>query len=77
MPGGDSLRRRENAIAAFACMVGGLILARAVNDNDLSDRILKIATRGSIDLTSSRRGKRAGLLTVLKRSHREEDYPCK
>lgn len=41
MPGEDSSGRDEDAIAAFASMVGALILARAVNDEPLSDRILQ------------------------------------
>ena len=42
MPGDDSSGRYEDAIAAFAGMVGALILARAVNDEPLSDRILQV-----------------------------------
>jgi TetR/AcrR family transcriptional repressor of nem operon len=37
----DSRRRYEEAIVAFASMAGALILARAVNDEELSDLILK------------------------------------
>jgi TetR/AcrR family transcriptional repressor of nem operon len=55
MPGGDTARRRENAIAAFACMVGGLILARAVNDEDYSQLILKSVARGTNELASKKR----------------------
>lgn len=58
MPGEDLPRSRENAIAAFACMVGGLVLARAVSDEAFSELILKTATRGSIELASRRRRKR-------------------
>ena len=36
---------RSDAIAAFACMVGALILARAVSDESLSRRILKAAAK--------------------------------
>jgi TetR/AcrR family transcriptional repressor of nem operon len=54
-PGNDRASRRENATAAFACMVGGLILSRAVNDDVFSEEILKIAARGTIDLGSRRR----------------------
>ncbi len=54
MPGGDVARRRENALAAFACMVGGLVLARAVSEEGFSERIMKTATRGSIELASGR-----------------------
>jgi TetR/AcrR family transcriptional regulator, transcriptional repressor for nem operon len=57
VPGGDMARRRENAIAAFACMIGGLVLARAVSDENFSEVILKAATRGSIALASRRRRK--------------------
>jgi TetR/AcrR family transcriptional repressor of nem operon len=42
MPGEDPAGRYEDAIAAFAGMVGALILARAVNDEPLSDRILQV-----------------------------------
>jgi TetR/AcrR family transcriptional regulator, transcriptional repressor for nem operon len=45
----DSGRRRyEDAIAAFASMAGALILARAVNDEELSDLILKSTAKGVI-----------------------------
>lgn len=45
MPGDDSSGRDEDAIAAFAGMVGALILARAVNDEPLSDRILQATAK--------------------------------
>jgi TetR/AcrR family transcriptional repressor of nem operon len=45
MPDDIPPRREEDAIAAFACMVGAVILARAVNDERLSRRILKSAAR--------------------------------
>ena len=41
MPGDTPSRKYEDAIAAFAGMVGALILARAVNDETLSERILQ------------------------------------
>jgi len=41
MPGNDLTRRYDDAIAAFTNMVGALVLARAVNDEDLSERILQ------------------------------------
>ncbi len=53
--GENPAHRRENAIAAFACMVGGLIMARAVSDKSLSELILKTSTRGVIELASRRR----------------------
>jgi len=45
IPGDDSSGRYEDAIAAFAGMVGALILARAVNDESLSDRILQVTAK--------------------------------
>jgi TetR/AcrR family transcriptional repressor of nem operon len=45
MPEDTPARREEDAIAAFACMAGAMILARAVNDEALSRRILKSAAR--------------------------------
>ena len=45
MPEDKASRRDDDAIAAFACMVGAVILARAVNDEALSRRILKSAAR--------------------------------
>lgn len=41
---GDAATRRRQAIASWAAMVGALTLARAVDDPELSDEILK-ATR--------------------------------
>jgi TetR/AcrR family transcriptional repressor of nem operon len=40
MPGGSRNARRE-ALAAMAALVGGLMLARAVDDPKLSDEILE------------------------------------
>jgi TetR/AcrR family transcriptional repressor of nem operon len=45
MPEDTPSRRYEDAIAAFACMVGAVILARAVSDEALSSRILKTAAK--------------------------------
>ncbi|MGO8916194.1 MAG: TetR/AcrR family transcriptional regulator [Stellaceae bacterium] len=39
-PEGDDVSRRRQATAAFAAMVGGLILARGVESPDEADRIL-------------------------------------
>jgi TetR/AcrR family transcriptional repressor of nem operon len=41
MPDDGEEERYEDAIATFASMAGALILARAVNDEELSDLILK------------------------------------
>jgi hypothetical protein len=38
-------------------MIGGLVLARAVSDEEFSELILSAATRGSIGLASRRRRK--------------------
>jgi TetR/AcrR family transcriptional regulator, transcriptional repressor for nem operon len=51
MSSDDSSITRDDALAAFASMVGGLVLARAVNDAALSDRILR-ATSARINRTS-------------------------
>jgi TetR/AcrR family transcriptional regulator, transcriptional repressor for nem operon len=45
MPNSDHSRSYEDAIVAFASMAGALILARAVNDEQLSDLILKSTAR--------------------------------
>ena len=45
----------EDAIAAFASMVGALILARAVDDETLSDRILKSTAKRVIRSAKARR----------------------
>jgi|HubBroStandDraft_1064217.scaffolds.fasta_scaffold65251_2 TetR/AcrR family transcriptional regulator, transcriptional repressor for nem operon len=47
-------RRPDDAIAAFACMTGALILARAVDDQIFSDRILKAAARRVVQLAGVR-----------------------
>lgn len=41
----DPSRGNQDAIAAFVSMVGALILARAVNDETLSERILKTTAK--------------------------------
>jgi len=55
VPGADPSRRREDAIAAFACMTGALILARAVDDKRFSGQILEAAAERII--RGGRRGK--------------------
>lgn len=45
IPADDSSRRYDDAIAAFAGMVGALILARAVNDTALAERILQTTAK--------------------------------
>jgi TetR/AcrR family transcriptional repressor of nem operon len=51
----DSSRRYDDALMAFASMAGALILARAVSDDALSDRILKTAAKRIIDSPRPRR----------------------
>ncbi|MGH7934034.1 MAG: TetR/AcrR family transcriptional regulator [Candidatus Binataceae bacterium] len=57
MPEGHPSRRYDDAISAFVAMLGALILARAVSDDDLSDRILRITGKRTID--GSRRSRDA------------------
>jgi TetR/AcrR family transcriptional repressor of nem operon len=49
-PGAKPAQRRRAAIAAYAAMVGAVVLARIVDDEELSEEILT-ATRRSIELT--------------------------
>jgi len=55
VPGNDAARRREDAIAAFACMTGALVLARAVADERFSGQILAAAAKRVI--RGGRRGR--------------------
>jgi TetR/AcrR family transcriptional repressor of nem operon len=48
LPGKSRAARRDQALATFASMVGAIVLARAVDDPDLSAQILR-AVRNSID----------------------------
>jgi TetR/AcrR family transcriptional repressor of nem operon len=54
MPNEGKERRYEDAIATFASMAGALILARAVNDEQLSDLILKSTAKRVITRAKSR-----------------------
>jgi TetR/AcrR family transcriptional regulator, transcriptional repressor for nem operon len=49
LPSEDRSRSYENAIVAFSAMAGALMIARAVNDAALSDRILKATAKRLID----------------------------
>jgi len=53
MPRTSRSRSYEDAIAAFAIMAGALILARAVSDEHLSNRILEATAKRVIDLARS------------------------
>lgn len=55
MPGKSSSRQFETATAAFSCMVGALVLARAARDDELSVRILNAAAARVADLTKARK----------------------
>jgi len=59
VPGNDRSRRREEALAAFACMIGALILSRAVDDRRFSRQILEAAAKRVI--RGERRGKKESL----------------
>ncbi len=58
MPDDVHSRRYEDAIVAFASMAGALILARAVNDETLSDLILKSTARRVVKRAKVRSGAR-------------------
>lgn len=49
MPG-DIAEKRPRALAVLAQLVGGLMLARAVNDDGLSDQILKACRQAAIGI---------------------------
>jgi TetR/AcrR family transcriptional repressor of nem operon len=51
----NSSRSTEDAIAAFVSMVGALIIARAVNDEKLSDLILKSTAKRVVQRARARR----------------------
>ncbi|MGE0821690.1 MAG: TetR/AcrR family transcriptional regulator [Candidatus Binatia bacterium] len=55
MPGEDSSRRYDDAIAAFTSMSGALMLARAVNDEALAKRILQATAKRIIQQTEVRK----------------------
>jgi TetR/AcrR family transcriptional repressor of nem operon len=54
MPGDDASRSYDDAIVAFAAMAGAVILARAVDDEALSDRILKATAEGVLNVSKDR-----------------------
>jgi TetR/AcrR family transcriptional regulator, transcriptional repressor for nem operon len=49
MPDRAASWRQQKAIAAFSTMVGALILARAVSDEALSQRILAVSAKSVVD----------------------------
>src|SRR5437762_6848488 len=58
MPGDDPACRYEDAIAAFASMVGALTLARAVSESPLSDLILHTTVKRLLDPSKLERAAR-------------------
>jgi TetR/AcrR family transcriptional regulator, transcriptional repressor for nem operon len=71
MPSDNRSRSYEDAIGAFASMAGALILARAVNDEALSDLILKSTAKQVIGRRKVRKsGRRTGrrVTAVVKES---------
>jgi TetR/AcrR family transcriptional regulator, transcriptional repressor for nem operon len=68
MGANDPSHNYEDAIAAFASMVGALILARAVNDETLSDRILKSTAKRVIRSAKARRPVRRSRAIAGRRS---------
>jgi TetR/AcrR family transcriptional repressor of nem operon len=43
-PGKAAAAKRRKTIATFATMVGALVIARAMNDESLSEEILKVVS---------------------------------
>lgn len=41
VPGGDDAAKRKQALATYAAMVGAIVLARAVDDEDMSVQVLE------------------------------------
>ena len=52
-PGKSKRAKREKALAIYASMVGALVLARAVDDAELSEEILQSALASIIRADSS------------------------
>jgi len=67
----DSARSTEDAIAAFVSMVGALIIARAVNDETLSDLILKSTAKRVVQRARVRRRARPRLSQLATTKVRE------
>ncbi|MBF6561306.1 MAG: TetR/AcrR family transcriptional regulator [Candidatus Binataceae bacterium] len=59
MPAASAADRYDAAIAAFAGMAGAVILARAVSDPALSDRILSATARRILGRSATRRSARS------------------
>ena len=66
MANGDHPDSYEDAIVAFASMAGALILARAVNDEELSDLILKSTAKRVIKRGKVRKSDRTSRAAATK-----------
>ena len=54
MPGKLKRAKRQQAIATYASLIGALVLARSVDDAELSDEILRAVQKEIITKTDSR-----------------------
>jgi TetR/AcrR family transcriptional repressor of nem operon len=54
LPDRETARREDHALAVFSAMVGALVLARAVDDQSLSDRILRASAARVTNLANPR-----------------------
>ena len=50
MPAGDGLTKRQRAMAFMAMLVGGLLLARAVNDPETSVEMLEASRKAAVQI---------------------------
>jgi AcrR family transcriptional regulator len=55
----DSLSREESAMAVAALCIGGMVVARSLNDRGLADRLRRAATRAALSLGGWAAPKRA------------------
>jgi TetR/AcrR family transcriptional regulator, transcriptional repressor for nem operon len=55
MPGDTAASRYDSAIMTFASMAGAVMLARAMIDEALSDRVLRVVAEGVLDRRKRRR----------------------
>lgn len=52
LPGGSQAAKRQKALAAWSTLAGAMMLARAVDDPELSDEILNAASESISDLNT-------------------------
>jgi TetR/AcrR family transcriptional repressor of nem operon len=52
VPGSSAKARREKAIATYAGLIGGIVLARAVSDKSLSNEILQAVSKSLTETTA-------------------------